>query len=141
MNASSNVQPTRKAVVAVAMHAEKLLIIRRSEYVRAPHHFCFPGGGIEAGETHEEAIIREMKEELTLDIQPVARIWTSKTSSGYELNWWRVNLAEEFSITPNAQEVAWWGWCTPQQFLKLQPILSSNQEFMKAWSNKEFEIV
>jgi len=36
----------------------------------------FPGGGVEFGERLEEALIREMKEEYDLDIEPIEQLWT-----------------------------------------------------------------
>jgi 8-oxo-dGTP diphosphatase len=34
--------------------------------------YTLPGGGVELGETLEEAVIREVKEETALDVEPVA---------------------------------------------------------------------
>jgi len=39
----------RRGVVAVVMRGEQFLVIRRSQHVRAPGMYCFPGGTIEAG--------------------------------------------------------------------------------------------
>lgn len=130
--------PSRRAVVAVALRGPKLLIIQRSQFVRAPGHYCFPGGGIEAGESCEEAIVREMREELSIDVTPLRPLWVSRTRSGYELNWWRVEFAESQPILANASEVEWWGWCSPAEFLSLRPLLPSNEDFMQAWLKKEF---
>jgi len=45
----------------------KIALIKR---VRNNHeYYVFPGGGIEDGETPEEAAIREIKEELGIDIE------------------------------------------------------------------------
>lgn len=44
-----------------------LLIERRRE---GRHYFVFPGGSLEAGETSEEAVIREVEEETGLVIRP-----------------------------------------------------------------------
>ena len=46
---------THGAAVAVILDGDKFLIIKRSANVRAPGQYCFPGGGIEAGESNEQA--------------------------------------------------------------------------------------
>ena len=54
----------------------KIALIKR---VRNNHeYYVFPGGGIEAGETPEEAAIREIKEELGIDIE-IEKLLTTLT--------------------------------------------------------------
>ena len=58
------------AVSAAIIRDGKVLIVRRA---RPPAHgiFTLPGGGVEAGETLHEAIIREVMEETALTIEPL----------------------------------------------------------------------
>ena len=58
------------AVSAAIIRDGKVLIVRRA---RPPAYgvFTLPGGGVEAGETLREAVIREVKEETSLDVEPV----------------------------------------------------------------------
>ena len=58
------------AVSAAIIRDGKVLIVRRA---RAPALgvFTLPGGGVEAGETLHEAIIREVREETALTIDPL----------------------------------------------------------------------
>jgi 8-oxo-dGTP diphosphatase len=64
--------PTRPylAVSAAIFRNGKVLIVRRG---RAPAKgiYTLPGGGVELGETLEQAVIREVREETALDIEPV----------------------------------------------------------------------
>ena len=54
----------------------KIALIKR---VRNNHeYYVFPGGGIEEGETPEEAAVREVKEELGIDIE-IERLLTTLT--------------------------------------------------------------
>ncbi|MFN9913320.1 MAG: NUDIX hydrolase, partial [Pirellulaceae bacterium] len=64
-----NPPPSRHGVVAVIQEGRRYLVIRRSLKVRAPGLLCFPGGHIEPGENFEEAILREMMEELSLPVR------------------------------------------------------------------------
>jgi 8-oxo-dGTP diphosphatase len=45
-----------------------VLIVQRGEYTDHPLKWEFPGGKINAGESEEECIIREIEEELSMDI-------------------------------------------------------------------------
>ena len=47
----------------------KVLVTRRSATMPLPLKWEFPGGKIEDGETAEECLIREIKEELNIEIE------------------------------------------------------------------------
>ena len=74
MSGSDNARtyPTRPylAVSAAIFRDGRVLIVRRA---RPPAHglYTLPGGGVELGETLEQAVIREVREETGLDIVPV----------------------------------------------------------------------
>ncbi|WP_226641375.1 NUDIX domain-containing protein [Mesobacillus subterraneus] len=46
--------------------------------------WTLPGGGLEAGETFEEAVVREVKEEVNLDVEVVDYLFTGRYSRGEE---------------------------------------------------------
>lgn len=59
-----------KVVLGIIEREGKFLLIRRKK----PHlslEWAFPGGIIKAGETDEEAVVREVKEEVGLDVEVV----------------------------------------------------------------------
>src|ERR1700758_5592662 len=58
------------AVSAVIFRDGRVLIVRRG---RPPAHglYTLPGGGVELGETLEQAVIREVREETALEIEPI----------------------------------------------------------------------
>jgi len=59
------------AVSAAIIRAGKVLVVRRARQP-AQSLYTFPGGAVEVGETLNEAAIREVREETSLAIEPVA---------------------------------------------------------------------
>ncbi|TCD01183.1 (deoxy)nucleoside triphosphate pyrophosphohydrolase [Pedobacter psychroterrae] len=50
---------------------KRVLVTQRSAEMKLPLKIEFPGGKVEAGEMPDECIVREIKEELNLDVRPV----------------------------------------------------------------------
>ena len=70
--ANARSYPTRPflAVSAAIFHDGRVLIVRRA---RPPAYglYTLPGGGVELGETLEQAVVREVREETALEVEPV----------------------------------------------------------------------
>ncbi len=62
-------------VAAIILHEGCILATQRG-YGDFKDGWEFPGGKIEPGETAQEAIVREIKEELQIDIRPTKLITT-----------------------------------------------------------------
>ena len=136
----SDSSTVRCGVVAVIRRADQLLVIRRSQHVVAPGAHCFPGGGIEAGESMEVALVRELQEELNVDIVPVRQIWRSVTPWRVELFWWLARLAPEASPRPAPAEVESFRWCTVEELAGLGDLLESNRQFLAALARNEIDL-
>ena len=58
-------------VIGIVTHAGKVLICQRPEDKSFAGYWEFPGGKREAGETIEQCLRRELREELSIEITPV----------------------------------------------------------------------
>jgi 8-oxo-dGTP diphosphatase len=122
--------PGRRGVVGVVLRGERMLVIRRSRTVVAPLVFCFPGGGIEEGETEEAALIREFREEIAAAVRPVRRLWHCVTPWKVDLAWWLAELVGDAPLAANPREVESIHWLTPGELLAMPDLLESNREFL-----------
>ena len=71
-----------RVVGAAITRQGKVLVAQRSERMLLPLKWEFPGGKIEAGESPEAALVREIREELALDIQVGSRLGGGTALSG-----------------------------------------------------------
>ncbi len=60
----------RKVARGICFIEDKVILLKRirKENNKYLNYYAIPGGGIEEGETNEEACIRELKEETSLDV-------------------------------------------------------------------------
>lgn len=63
----------RVRVRAIIIQDDKLVVMYREFETRK--FYCFPGGGILPGETEEECVIREVKEEFGITIMPIKKVY------------------------------------------------------------------
>ena len=119
-----------EGVVIVVARDGRYLVVRRSSRVVAPGAWCFVGGAIEPGESEQQALVREFREEVGGRISPVRRIWEYVRPDGrLRLYWWSAELLDD-DLCPNPAEVAELRWCTPAEMRALPDLLPSNREFL-----------
>jgi 8-oxo-dGTP pyrophosphatase MutT (NUDIX family) len=130
----------RHGVVAVIQEDSRYLVIRRSQFVRAPNLLCLPGGGIELGESFEQAIHRELHEELELSVTVERHIWTSTTNWGTRLEWMLCSRHPESNPRPNPDEVAEVLWLQAEEMRHRSDLLGSLPEFLDAVGRGEIQL-
>ena len=137
--ATSTKKP-RHGAVGVVVEAGKFLVIRRSLTVKAPGLLCFPGGAIEHGETPEQAVVRELEEELALVSLSAKHLWHSRTSWGTLLEWLLVERHCDSQPIANPREVAEVMWYEADELLKQRDLLGSVPDFFAAWALGHFQL-
>ncbi|WKE67115.1 NUDIX hydrolase [Gallaecimonas kandeliae] len=121
-----------RAVVAVIINEGRVLAIKRAGQVPGAGYWTPPAGKLEPGETQAEALVREVREELGLVVQPLREVWQCVADGAdYELHWW---LAEAVGgkLRPAAAEVAEARWVTPEAFGQLAPTFPKGRFFFEA---------
>ncbi len=136
----SKTQGVRHGVVGVCFESDRYLVIRRSQLVRAPGLLCFPGGHIEANESFEQAIVREMMEELALPIVVNRHLWSSITRWGTKLEWMQIQRNPSDCPVANPAEVAEVHWLTESELLGGLDVLGSMPDFFDAMYSGVFSI-
>lgn len=68
---------TVNVTCAIIVLKDKTLVVQRSETMKLPLKWEFPGGKVDFGETEEECILREIKEELNINVEIVSRLTPS----------------------------------------------------------------
>ena len=129
--------PSQSAVVGILRRDANVLVIKRSVSVRAPGKICFPGGGIESGETVSMALIRELQEELNIDVSGIREVWKNTTPSGIHLHWWLAEHDPQQPIVCNPAEVEWACWMTLAEMKASPDLLVSNHQFLEALAKGE----
>ena len=132
--------PGRRGAVAIVLRGERFLVTRRSRQVVAPGAFCFPGGGIEGAESDEEALVREIREELGVTVRPLRRVWQSVTPWKVRLSWWLSRLDPDVALQPNPDEVESVQWLAADEMLQLDGLLESNRDFLRAMAAGEIRL-
>jgi 8-oxo-dGTP diphosphatase len=104
------VNPLKKVVAAVMEKDSRVLIARRKKGIKSGGLWEFPGGRLEAGETPEKGLEREIAEELGVAIKVkefLRSVTYRRPALSIKLLAYRASLVEgEFSLTDH-DEIRW----------------------------------
>lgn len=118
-------------VLGIVRDGERVLMIQRSKTVRVPLAWCFPGGAIEDGESQVEALVREMREELELVVQPGELLMTQTKHDGRLILYcWSAEIVGGV-LAANPKEVAEARWMTPAEVRVMEGVLPGTAEILE----------
>ena len=119
----------KEAIVAVIRQGDRVLVIERGPEAVLPGFWSPPSGRIEPGEMQPETVVREVREELGLEVLPIAKVWECPTDDGrFLLHWWSVEVTGG-SLVPDPGEVSEAVWVTAEEFRSLAPTFAEDHEF------------
>ena len=73
---------SKNRAALIIIDDSKILLVHR--FKNGEEYYVFPGGGIEEGESVEDAATREAKEETGLDVTISKKIWENKNNDRIE---------------------------------------------------------
>lgn len=102
--------PDVKVVAGVILRDGRVLIAKRPNHSHQGGLWEFPGGKIESGESAAQALTRELREELGIEVRNCRRLL--KVRHAYpdktvELEFWRVDRFHGEATGLERQEVRW----------------------------------
>ncbi len=119
-------------VVAVICKDGRFLSIRRPMGIELGGRWCFPGGAVEPGESQADAVVREVREEVGLDVEAGRKVWEWTAPEGrLILHWWSTRLVDpDQALQLNPDEAAEAIWATAEELRRLPGILANDIEFL-----------
>ena len=106
------------AASGIILQNKKILLLQRSNYTENyPEFWGCPGGRAEKGETAEQNVIREVKEECNLDFTPTS---VFKTGIWNDRNYYRFLGNWSGKIQTQELEVLDYNWFTYDEAINLK---------------------
>lgn len=125
------------AVILLYTPEKKILFQHRAENARrSPGFWGFFGGGINLGETPEQAVTRECAEELVYHLKNPRRVMIKDIISGYKGKMYV--FMEEYNSTKGIQlqEGKGFAWLSCDEFLSLDKIILHDKETIEYLKDK-----
>ncbi len=122
-----------EGIVAVISRQRRVLVIRRGPHVPFAGYWAPLSGRIEAGELQEQALVREVREEVGLAVRPGRKVWECPSSDGlFRLHWWTAHLEDESrEVVPDPSEVSAYAWIEPAEFERLGRVIEADAVFFR----------
>lgn len=121
----------KDAVAVVVKKGDTFLLIKRAKKNEAEDYWCPITGVIEPGETQAQAVMREAREEMDIEVEPVNKVWECPTDNNeYLLHWWFVRMKDQH-MNANPDEVKEYKWVTADHMDTLKKMFDPDRYFFK----------
>ena len=132
--ASADPLGRKHAVAAIIERNGRYLLGKRSPRKRsAPLYWCPLCGGVEPGETHAEAVVREVREESGLAVVARREFAQCPTRDGSVLiHWWVVDIVGGAEPKPLGDEHTELRWVEPSELEGLYPQFEEDFDILRA---------
>ena len=107
---ASNLQTTHVAVAVIKNNAGQVLLALRPDHVHQGGLWEFPGGKLESGEVFEQALKREIFEEIGIEIisaEPLIRVRHDYADKSVLLDVWSVLEYKHEPYSKEGQKIEW----------------------------------
>lgn len=128
--------PSLSIAAALIQRNGKYLIGQRPEHKPQGGYWEFAGGKVEPGESVQQALIRECREELDVLVQPVKLVLTTKhqyPNRQVTLHFWDAVLAKG---TPKALAHQKLAWAAPEELAQYS-FCPANEEILTVLRQRE----
>jgi 8-oxo-dGTP pyrophosphatase MutT (NUDIX family) len=98
----------------------------------APGQVCFPGGAVEPDEDRDAAAVREMKEELGIDLTVTGPIWQHVFDNRPLILWGYLANEVAADLVPDPYEVAEVLWLNRREVLNHPDAMPMTELFVEA---------
>jgi 8-oxo-dGTP diphosphatase len=126
------VHSTEQVIVGAALVRDgRVLAGRRAAPAAAAGRWEFPGGKVDAGESERQALARELREELGIEVlaaRPFMRLTHAYAERDVELSLW---IVERFTGEPRSLDAQALKWVAPAG-LAAEDILEADRPFIEA---------
>lgn len=113
-----------QVVAAIIERDGRVLFGKRSAHrLTAPGYWCPVSGRIEPGESQAEAVVREVREEVGLEVRALEKVGECDTHDGRALiHWWRAAPVGDAPARLLGDEHSELCWVTPEEMRALEPV-------------------
>jgi len=117
-------------VAAIIERAGRFLVGKRSPHKQsAPNYWCPISGGIEAGESQADAVVREVREETGLRVTALEKVDECDTHDGSAIiHWWLAPTLDDAPARLANDEHSELRWVTLEELRRLEPVFVEDVE-------------